>query len=88
MLLTFAVFVCFNFSCSFANIVLWNVFLQSFGYETGKKVSLNRKQMKSLNGKLEGPYQILLSKHLPPKGLPKNMDWLDSEVSTILFIWR
>jgi len=63
--------------CSFANVVLWNVFLQSLSYERGNQVSLNRKQMKSLNSK--GEYKILLTKNLPKNGLKHNIDYLFSE---------
>jgi len=63
-------------NCVFANVVLWNVFLQTLSYETGRAVSLNRKQMKSL--RLDGSFKILLSKSRPAK-LPEDVDWMDNE---------
>jgi hypothetical protein len=65
----------------FVNIVLWNQLLQTLSYEYGRPISLNRKQMKrnKLTEELTGPVKILLSKRLPKRGLPSDMDWLDSE---------
>jgi len=60
--------------CVFANVMLWNVFLQTLPYEAGRQVSLNRKQMKSL--RLDGSFTLLLSR-LPPRRA--DVDWLDLE---------
>lgn len=66
--------------CAFANIALWNRLLQTFAYEKGRTVSLNRKQL----GAMEkgSKYSILLSKRLPKSGLPQGTVWLDSEGRT------
>jgi len=67
---------------AFANIALWNKLLQTFAYETGRTISLNRKQMKRSRldpTNLTGPFKILLSKRQPKNGLPDDMEWLDSE---------
>ncbi|KAH9259803.1 hypothetical protein BASA81_002229 [Batrachochytrium salamandrivorans] len=63
--------------CVFANIALWNKFLQTFAYETGRQVSLNRKQLGSTRS-----YSILLAKRLPQQGLKNGTVWLDSEGRT------
>jgi hypothetical protein len=67
---------------AFVNIVLWNRLLQTFGYEQGRQISLNRKQMKKSNlsqSDLTGMVKILLSKRHPKNGLPRDMEWLDTE---------
>ena len=76
-------------SCVFANIVLWNVFMQTLSYERGSPVSLNRKQMRSLDGKT-GEYAILLSQHPPkPGGAYAQADWLYTEGRTDgTMFWR
>lgn len=63
--------------CVFANLALWNKFLQTFAYETGRQVSLNRKQLGSTTA-----YSILVAKRLPVRGLPNGTVWLDSEGRT------
>jgi len=47
-------------SCVFGNVVLWNRLLQTFDYRS-RQISLNRKQMKSLNGDMFGEFKIALS---------------------------
>ena len=56
--------------CRFANVVLWNRYMQSFDY-TRRRVSLNRAQMTLGDG---GSYRIVVA-HRDP-GLP---NWLDTE---------
>ena len=60
--------------CAFANVVLWNRYLQTFDY-VGRQTSLNRKQMRSI-GEEDREYAILLS-HKDP-GRPDEYDWLDT----------
>ena len=66
--------------CRFANLVLWNRYMQTFD-SARRQVSLNRAQMKL--GK-DGRYRIVLA-HRDP-GLP---NWLDTEGrSSGLMYWR
>ena len=66
--------------CRFANLVLWNRYMQTFDY-TRRQVSVNRAQM-ALDA--NGSYRLVLA-HRDP-GLP---NWLDTEgrVSGIMY-WR
>jgi hypothetical protein len=66
--------------CRFANIVLWNLFLQTLDYRY-RNVSLNRKQTKL---EKDGSFKMILA-HADP-GLP---NWLDTEGRiTGLMFWR
>lgn len=68
--------------CAFANLCLWNRLMQTFGYENGRPVSINRRQMKRSNldpKALTGKFKILISKRHPAQGLPSDWEWLDSE---------
>jgi hypothetical protein len=67
-------------SCVFANVALWNVFLQTLSYERNNPVSLNRKQLKSWN-KETGTFRIILSKTKPTAKhiIDQPFDWLFSE---------
>jgi hypothetical protein len=56
--------------CRFANVVLWNRWMQSYEYR-GQQVSLNRKQMKL---DAEGRYRIVIAARDP--GVP---NWLATE---------
>jgi len=66
--------------CRFANVVLWNRYMQTFDY-TRRQVSLNRTQMHMGKG---GRYRLVLA-HRDP-GVP---NWLDTEgrASGIMY-WR
>jgi hypothetical protein len=66
--------------CRFANIVLWNHFMQTFDYRY-RTVSLNRKQTKL---EKDGSFKMILA-HKDP-GLP---NWLDTEgrMTGVMF-WR
>jgi hypothetical protein len=55
--------------CRFANVMLWNRYLQTFEYP-GRKISLNRKQMHLA---ADGGYRIVVAGRDP--GVP---DWLDT----------
>jgi hypothetical protein len=57
-------------NCIFANVVLWNRYLQSFDYRY-RRISLNRKQIKL---EADGSYRIVVA-HRDP-GLP---NWLSTE---------
>lgn len=57
-------------SCRFANIVLWNSFMQSFDY-ANRRISLNRNQIVY---EKDGSYRIVVA-HRDP-GVP---NWLDTE---------
>jgi hypothetical protein len=57
-------------ACVFANIVLWNRYLQSFDYRY-RRISLNRKQMQL---EADGSYRIVIAARDP--GLP---NWLSTE---------
>jgi len=57
-------------NCIFANVVLWNRYLQSFDYRY-RRISLNRKQIKL---ETDGSYRIVVA-HRDP-GLP---NWLSTE---------
>jgi hypothetical protein len=57
--------------CVFANVVLWNRWMASYEYRSGRRISLNRKQMKLAEG---GRYRIVVA-HRDP-GVP---NWLDTE---------
>jgi hypothetical protein len=57
--------------CSFANVVLWNRWMASYEYRFGRRISLNRKQMKL---EPDGSYRIVIA-HRDP-GVP---NWLDTE---------
>jgi hypothetical protein len=66
--------------CRFANIVLWNRYMQTFDY-TRRQVSLNRTQMHLDKG---GSYRLVLA-HRDP-GVP---NWLDTEGRTSgIMYWR
>ncbi len=58
-------------ACFFANVVLWNRFLQTDDYRY-RQISLNRRQMKLDS---EGRYQIAIGPHNPD---PARWDWLDT----------
>jgi hypothetical protein len=66
--------------CSFANVVLWNRWMQSFEYR-GQRISLNRRQMKL---EPDGSYRIAIAARDP--GVP---NWLATEgrPSGLVF-WR
>ena len=74
--------------CRFANVVLWNRFLQTFEFRD-RRVSLNRKQIRLDDGSadgLEGPYTIVLAARDPG---PKYPNWLDTvEHSNGTIFWR
>ena len=57
--------------CTFANVVLWNRWMASYEYRFGRRISLNRKQMKL---QPDGSYRIVIA-HRDP-GVP---NWLDTE---------
>jgi hypothetical protein len=57
--------------CTFANVVLWNRWMASYEYRFGRRISLNRKQMKLAP---DGSYRIVVA-HRDP-GVP---NWLDTE---------
>ncbi len=57
-------------TCRFANVVLWNRFLQTYDY-VNRRISLNRKQTKL---GADGSYRIVIA-HRDP-GVP---NWLDTE---------
>lgn len=66
--------------CRFANVMLWNRFMQTFDY-TRRQISLNRSQMHFLP---DGRYRIVVA-HRDP-GVP---GWLDTEGrSSGLVYWR
>lgn len=66
--------------CRFANVVLWNRYMQSFDY-TRRPVSLNRAQM---HFGADGRYRVILAARDP--GLP---GWLDTEGrASGLVYWR
>jgi hypothetical protein len=66
--------------CRFANVVLWNRFLQSFDYRY-RTVSLNRKQTTL---EKDGSFKMILAHEDP--GLP---NWLDTEGRMVgLMFWR
>jgi hypothetical protein len=66
--------------CRFANVVLWNRYMQSFDY-TRRQVSLNRAQMPFDS---DGRYRIVIAHHDP--GVP---GWLDTEGrASGLVYWR
>jgi hypothetical protein len=56
--------------CRFANVVLWNKFMQSFDF-ANRRVSLNRKQIQYRD---DGSFEIVLAASDP--GVP---NWLDTE---------
>jgi hypothetical protein len=66
-------------SCKFANVVLWNRYLQTFDYVT-HQTSLNRAKMVSLENleKRSGKYQVILSHVRPSEELLTKYDWLDT----------
>jgi hypothetical protein len=67
-------------ACRFANVMLWNRFLQSYDY-VNRRVSLNRRQMQL---EPDGSYRIVIA-HRDP-GVP---NWLDCEGRTTGQIyWR
>ncbi len=66
--------------CRFANIVLWNRFIQTLDYTT-RQVSLNRKQVKP---EADGSFKIVLAATDP--GVP---NWLDTEGRVFgMMFWR
>ena len=68
--------------CAFANVVLWNRYMQSFEYRD-RRVSLNREQIRLES---DGRYRIVISATDP--GLP-NGNWLDTEASSKgTIFWR
>ena len=71
--------------CAFANVVLWNRWLQTLDYTT-HRVSLNRKQLRLGPN---GEYKIVVSPKRPPDEVLAEFDWLDSagRVGGIVF-WR
>ena len=63
-------------TCKFANVVLWNRYLQTFDYVT-HQTSLNRAKMQSIDGSTKhGTYKIVLS-HQQPLHMD-GVDWLDT----------
>ena len=70
--------------CAFANVVLWNRFLQSFEFRD-RRISLNRKQIRMGE---DGRYRIVLAATDPQlKGGSQN--WLDTENHpTGTIFWR
>ena len=60
-------------ACRFANVMLWNRYLQSYDY-MNRRVSLNRRQMQL---DPDGRYRIVIA-HRDP-GIP---NWLDTEGRT------
>ena len=60
-------------ACRFANVMLWNRYLQSYDY-MNRRISLNRRQMQF---EPDGSYRIVIA-HRDP-GVP---NWLDSEGRT------
>ena len=56
--------------CKFANVVLWNRYLQSFDYNN-RNISLNRKQTKL---EPDGRFKMVISHRNP--GIP---NWIDTE---------
>jgi hypothetical protein len=68
--------------CRFANVVLWNRFLQTFEYTTpGRRVSLNRAQTKLED---DGRFRIVIAHEDP--GVP-NWLWTEGRVFGQIF-WR
>jgi hypothetical protein len=66
--------------CRFANVVLWNRYMQSFDY-TRRQVSLNRSQM---HFEPDGRYRVVIAPRDP--GVP---GWMDSEGrASGLVYWR
>lgn len=66
--------------CRFANVMLWNRFLQTYDYMT-HRISLNRKQTRQ---EADGSFRIVIA-HSDP-GLP---NWLDTQGRpTGLVYWR
>jgi len=67
-------------ACRFANVVLWNRFLQSYDY-VNRRISLNRR---SLVAEADGGFRIVIAHEDP--GVP---NWLDAEgrVSGLVY-WR
>ena len=61
--------------CAFANVVLWNRYLQTYDY-VDRQTSLNRVKMKTLGDSKEGPYTIILSHQKPSNDI--QADWLDT----------
>jgi hypothetical protein len=61
--------------CAFASANLWNRYLQTLEYRFGHRVSLNRKQMRSLE-RGTGRFRLLVSPTEPPAAL--GADWLDT----------
>jgi hypothetical protein len=62
--------------CAFANVVLWNRYLQTFDY-VDHQTSLNRAKMQSIDGSTkQGKYKIVLS-HQQPLHMD-GVDWLDT----------
>jgi len=57
-------------ACAFANVVLWNRFMQAFEYRD-RRVSLNREQIET---EADGSYRIVVAGRDP--GVP---NWLDTE---------
>jgi hypothetical protein len=70
--------------CAFANVVLWNRFLQSFEFRD-RRISLNRKQIRL---EKDDRYRIVVSARDPQlKGGSQN--WLDTEDhGTGTIFWR
>ena len=66
-------------TCKFANVVLWNRYLQTFDYVT-HQTSLNRAKMISLTNQHEkiGQYSIILSHVRPSNKILQQYDWLDT----------
>lgn len=59
--------------CRFANVVLWNRYLQTFNYAQ-RQISLNRKQMQGLT--VDGRVTIVVSATRPTNA---SVNWLDTE---------
>jgi hypothetical protein len=57
--------------CSFANVVLWNRWMASYEYRFGRRISLNRRQMKL---EPDGRYRIVIAHRDPGVA-----NWLDTE---------
>jgi hypothetical protein len=61
--------------CAFANVVLWNRYLQTFNY-IERQTSLNRVKMTSIKDGRVGAFKIVLSHQQPD--VSKGYDWLDT----------
>jgi hypothetical protein len=66
--------------CRFANVVLWNRFMQTLDYET-RQVSLNRRQITAADN---GEFELILAHRDPQRA-----NWLDTEGRAFgMIFWR